>query len=97
MHGICPTRMIDMQFKTIAQCINCSKIANAGIIEVDELSHIRESATADEISGKLKEITTSFAVQADCSPTGLNRAAHTAVALDKLVSKYQLGSLAYYH
>jgi L-arabinose isomerase len=67
------------------------------VIEVDELSRIRESVTDEEIANKLTEITKEFEVQADCSEYELQRAAQTAVALDKLVNKYQLGSLAYYH
>jgi L-arabinose isomerase len=67
------------------------------VVEIDELSHLRELATGKEISDKIFEIKDAFEVQADCSLEELNRAAQTAVALDKLVSKYQLGSLAYYH
>lgn len=67
------------------------------VIEVDELSGIREVVTEAEISAKLLEIHSEFDVQDDCQPEELQKAAQTAVALDKLVSKYQLGSLAYYH
>lgn len=67
------------------------------VIEVDELSGIREEVTEAEISAKLLEIHSEFDVQDDCQPGELQRAAQTAVAMDKLVSKYQLGSLAYYH
>jgi hypothetical protein len=38
-----------------------------------------------------------FAVQADCSPAELERAAKTSVALDRLVAEHALGSMAYYH
>jgi len=38
-----------------------------------------------------------FDVQPDCSAKELKRSARTAVALDQLVSKYNLGSIAYYH
>ena len=67
------------------------------VIEVDELSGIRSEVTPAEIAGKLEEIHRTFDVQADCAVDELERAAKTAVALDKLVAKYQLGSLAYYH
>lgn len=67
------------------------------VIEVDELSGIREVVTEAEISAKLLEIHSEFDVQDDCQLEELQKAAQTAVALDKLVSKYQLGSLAYYH
>ena len=36
-------------------------------------------------------------VQADCPEEELERAAYTSVALDSLVSKHDLGSLAYYY
>ncbi|SDL43582.1 arabinose isomerase [Pedobacter antarcticus] len=67
------------------------------VIEVDELSGIRAEVTETEVSAKLLDIHSEFDVQDDCQQEELHRAAQTAVALDKLVSKYQLGSLAYYH
>jgi L-arabinose isomerase len=67
------------------------------VIEVDELSNLRESVTDQEISLKLMEIEKEFEVQPDCLISELRRAAQTAVALDKLVIKHRLGSLAYYH
>jgi L-arabinose isomerase len=36
-------------------------------------------------------------VQPDCAPSELQRAARTSVALDRLVAKHGLGSLAYYY
>jgi L-arabinose isomerase len=66
-------------------------------IEVDELAAIREDVTADQIAEKLKLIHASFDVQVDCTEMELARAAQTAVALDILVAKYQLGSIAYYY
>jgi len=66
-------------------------------IEVDELAAIIKDVTADQIAEKLKLIQSSFDVQADCTETELARAAQTAVALEILVAKYQLGSIAYYY
>jgi L-arabinose isomerase len=66
-------------------------------IEVDELAAIRKDVTAIQIAEKLKLIQSSFDVQADCTEMELARAAQTAVALDILVAKYQLGSIAYYY
>ena len=66
-------------------------------IEVDELAAIRKEVTAIQIAEKLKLIHTSFDVQADCTELELERAAQTAVALEILVAKYQLGSIAYYY
>ncbi|HRP54931.1 arabinose isomerase, partial [Agriterribacter sp.] len=67
------------------------------IIEVDELSAIRRQVTGQEIKDKLKVFAEAFDVQPDCSPFELERAARTSVALDQLVDKYRLGSMAYYH
>ncbi len=36
-------------------------------------------------------------MQDDCSASELNQAAKTSIALDELVQKYQLGSIAYYY
>lgn len=67
------------------------------IIEVDELSGIRSTVSEAAIATKLEEVYRVFDVQPDCAPEELHRAAKTAVALDLLVAKHQLGSLAYYH
>ncbi|MFT3950312.1 MAG: arabinose isomerase [Agriterribacter sp.] len=67
------------------------------VIEVDELSFIRRQVTAQEIQDKLKVFTEAFDVQPDCSAFELERAARTSVALDQLVYKYHLGSMAHYH
>lgn len=68
------------------------------IIEVDELSNIRQQQVSElEIKEKVKAFSEIFDVQADCTEFELKRAARTSVALDKLVQKYKLGSIAYYH
>ncbi|MEN0056296.1 MAG: arabinose isomerase [Mucilaginibacter sp.] len=67
------------------------------IVEVDELSALRANVSADEIKLKVDEIYKSFDVQDDCPVEEIERAAITAVALDKLVQKHNLGSMAYYH
>jgi L-arabinose isomerase len=67
------------------------------LIEVDELSGLRNAVTDAEIDDRLKTFHETFDVQADCSPDELKRSAITSVALDKLAAKYQLGSMAYYY
>jgi L-arabinose isomerase len=67
------------------------------IIEVDELTAIRKEVQAPQIADRISEFYTYFDVQADCSKKELERAARTSVALDKLVDKYGLGSMAYYY
>jgi L-arabinose isomerase len=67
------------------------------IIEVDELTALRREVTEGQIGDKIREFREVFAVQADCPEPELKRAARTAVALDRLVEAYRLGSLAYYY
>ncbi|MET1056626.1 MAG: arabinose isomerase [Pedobacter sp.] len=87
--------MMDIYTDLTLQCATFG--GHMEVLEIDELSHLRESVTAGETSVKLGEIQGLFDVQSDCSPAELERAAITAVALDKLIEKHKLGSLAYYH
>ena len=87
--------MMDIYTDLTLQCATFG--GHLEVLEIDELSYLRKSVTPEETERKLMEIHSSFDVQADCEPEELNRAAITAVALDKLTKKYQLGSLAYYH
>tara|TARA_R110000868_G_scaffold320796_3_gene581738 strand:- start:3348 stop:4772 length:1425 start_codon:yes stop_codon:yes gene_type:complete len=67
------------------------------LIEVDELSQLRNSVSEVAIENKVKTFYEAFDVQSDCLESELRRAAKTAVALDILVNKYQLGAMAYYY
>jgi L-arabinose isomerase len=67
------------------------------MIEVDELSALRREVSASAIAARVDEIRESFEIDADCSKSELDRAARTSVALDRLIAKYRLGSLAYYY
>jgi L-arabinose isomerase len=67
------------------------------MVEVDELSALRREATPDEVDRRVAEIYEMFDVETDCPPCEVTRAARTSVALDRLVEKYRLGSLAYYY
>ena len=67
------------------------------LIEMDELAELRQAVTDAEVSDKLLEFRSQFDVAPDCDSAELNRAARTSAALDKLVTKHQLGSLAYYY
>ena len=67
------------------------------IIEVDELSALRKEISESAIANRVSEFHQLFAIQTDCSDYELERAAKTSLALDKLVEKYDLGSLAYYY
>ena len=67
------------------------------LIEVDELAALRREVSAEVIEERVKLFHTSFDVQPDCSVAELQRAARTSLALDLLVEKYRLGSMAYYY
>ncbi len=67
------------------------------ILEVDELSEIKNSVSAQEIKSRVTEFRNVFDITPDCEEGEINRAAKTAVALDKLVARYRLGSMAYYY
>jgi L-arabinose isomerase len=67
------------------------------IVEVDELSALRETVSAEQIKERTQLFAETFDVQADCLPDDLAKAAQTSVALDMLVETHGLGSLAYYH
>ncbi|MFC4454171.1 hypothetical protein [Deinococcus sonorensis] len=66
------------------------------IMEVDELAQLRREVTAAEAAARVQDFHDEFEVQLDCDPQELERAARTSVALDRLVARHQLGSLAYY-
>jgi L-arabinose isomerase len=67
------------------------------ILEVEELAAFRRVVTGTQIQNRVGEFRSFFDVQPDCSTEELERAAYTSVALDALVQKHNLGSLAYYH
>ena len=67
------------------------------ILEVEELAALRRDVPPGEIAAKVSAFHEAFDIQSDCDAQDIDRAARTAVALDRLVSKHDLGSLAYYH
>jgi L-arabinose isomerase len=67
------------------------------ILEVDELSALRSEVTEDAIRDRVAQFHEVFDIQPDCSPAELERAARTSVAMDRLVERHRLGSLAYYY
>ncbi len=66
-------------------------------LEVDELSEIKNSVSPLEVKSRVTEFREVFEITPDCEEGEINRAAKTSVALDKLVARYRLGSLAYYY
>src|SRR5882762_10057709 len=67
------------------------------ILEVEELAALRREVTAPQVRSRVAEFQSSMDVQPDCPAEELERAACTSVALDALVYKHNLGSVAYYH
>ena len=67
------------------------------LLEMDELKKYRDETTDDEVQSKIQEFNSTFDVVAECEPAEIERAARTSVALDKLVEKRKLGSMAYYY
>ena len=66
-------------------------------VEMCELQHFYENATEAEIHDKLEEFKEKFDVSPDCEEYELKRAAKTSIALDKIVTTHNLGSIAYYY
>lgn len=67
------------------------------MIEMCELKEIRDRVTTDEIKDKMDQFHTFFEVTTECEESELTRAAHTSVALDKIVSTHHIDALAYYY
>ena len=66
-------------------------------IEVEELASFRKEVSSDEVEARVSLFRKEFDIQPDVPADELGKAAITSVALDKLVAKYQLGSMAYYY
>ena len=87
--------MLDIYADTTLQCATFG--GHLELVEVDELAALRREVSAAQIKARVANFKQVFAVQADCSPAELARAARTSVALDRLVKAHDLGSLAYFY
>lgn len=67
------------------------------MLEMCELKSLRDSVTSEEINQKITEFYERFVVSKACDSEEIIRAAHTSVALDKLVEAHRLGAMAYYY
>lgn len=67
------------------------------LIEVEELAALRKEVSNEEMLDRLNLFYETFDVQPDCMLNDLEKSAITSVALDRLVAKYKLGSMAYYY
>ena len=66
------------------------------ILEMCELLALRSAVVESDVEKKIVEIRESFEMDPECSDAEIHRAARTSVALDQLVQRHQLGSLAYF-
>jgi L-arabinose isomerase len=67
------------------------------LLEMCELYELRQAVGDAEVADKVAEFQEKFEVSAECEASELERAAKTSVALDKLIAKHDLGSMAYYY
>jgi L-arabinose isomerase len=67
------------------------------VLEMCELASIRVAVSTEEITQKVREFEQAFVIDRACSLSEIERAAQTSVALDKLIEKHRLGSMAYYY
>jgi len=87
--------MLDIYSDLTQQCAYFG--GHIEIIEIEELAALRKDVTITEVHRRVAEFRTSFDVQEDCPEVELLRAARTSVALDRLVERHRLGSMAYYY
>lgn len=67
------------------------------LVEMCELLALREATGDAAVAAKVAQIQREFGVSPECEPEEVVRAARTSCALDALVAKHELGSLAYYY
>jgi L-arabinose isomerase len=87
--------MLDIYTDLTQQCAAFG--GHIELIEVEELAVRRRRVSGAEMAQRLELFRETFDVDADCPTAELEKAAVTSVALDRLVSDYKLGSLAYYY
>jgi L-arabinose isomerase len=87
--------MLDIYSDLTMQCATFG--GHIEIIEVDELAALRTEVKPCDIEDRVDLFTELFEVEPDCSREELERSAQTSIALDRLVERHALGSLAYYY
>ena len=87
--------MLDVYSDLTQQCAYFG--GHIEMLEVDELTDLRRKVSSAEVNTRVQDFRDMFDVQPDCQSSELERAARTAVALDRLVEIHKLGSLAYYY
>jgi L-arabinose isomerase len=87
--------MLDIYTDLTRQCSVFG--GHVDMIEVDELASLRSEVDDDEIDDRVARFESVFDIAGDCPADELARAARTSVALDRLVDRHALGSLAYFY
>lgn len=87
--------MLDIYSDLTQQCAHFG--GHIEILEVDELAALRNEVNDAEVGARVTLFRETFDVQSDCPLDELKRAARTSVALDQLVARHDLGSMAYYY
>jgi len=67
------------------------------LLEMCELHALRKAVIPLEIEAELEEFHCEFDVSQECSKAELKYAAQTSCAIDAMITKHRLGSLAYYY
>jgi L-arabinose isomerase len=67
------------------------------IVEMDELSALREGLSEGAIQAMRERLAATFEIDSTCPEEEVDRATRTAAALQALVDRHRLGSLAYYY
>jgi L-arabinose isomerase len=87
--------MLDIYSDFTQQCAYFG--GHVEILEVEELVALRFEVSETDARNRIAEIEAAMDVQSDCLSEELLRAARTSIALDRLVERHALGSIAYYY
>jgi L-arabinose isomerase len=87
--------MLDIYSDLTQQCSYFG--GHVEMIEVEQLAEMRRGISEDHVLRRLAHFREVFDIQPDCPEEELKRAASTSVALDRLVERHDLGSIAYYY
>jgi L-arabinose isomerase len=87
--------MLDIYSDLTQQCSYFG--GHVEMIEVEQLAEMRRGISEDHVHRREAHFREVFDIQPDCPEEELKRAASTSVALDRLVERHDLGSIAYYY
>ncbi len=87
--------MLDISTDLTQQCVVFG--GHVEVLEIDELAALRREVGDAEAVERVAHFRTVFDVESDCDAHELMRSARTSIALDRLVERHRLGSLAYYY